>query len=229
MPSDGAPGPLDRFRYPVTKLHAALQLPAAALPLGLTQQGCGGVLAMAHLAARMLAAEGEPAGVLCVAGDWYGKTSPRDVLYNLSSDAACAFLVEQPAARNRIIHYHQRSQTYYWDTPRRQDELMAAYFPMAQRVLAEALTQAGMTVADVRWFVPHNVSVRSWQILEQLMGIPPQRVWLQNVARVGHTVACDHVVNLADLTASGEVQPGDRLVLFTFGFGASWSCLILEH
>ena len=38
-----------------------------------------------------------------------------------------------------------------------------------------------------------------------------------------------YVVNLVDMAAEGALRPGDKLLLFTFGFGASWSCLVLEH
>ena len=28
---------------------------------------------------------------------------------------------------------------------------------------------------------------------------------------------------------AGTLKCGDKLLLFNFGFGANWSCLILEH
>jgi 3-oxoacyl-[acyl-carrier-protein] synthase III len=36
-------------------------------------------------------------------------------------------------------------------------------------------------------------------------------------------------MNLSDMADENAMAPGDLLLLFTFGFGASWSCLLLEH
>jgi 3-oxoacyl-[acyl-carrier-protein] synthase-3 len=220
-------GLLSRFRYPVARAQHDLALPRAN-SLALSQQGCSGLLASVHLAGQMLQAS-DGRAVLCLAGDRLPCGSKREVVYNLMSDAAGAVLVERAPARNRLLHFYQHTQPYYWDTPRLSNEILAAYFPLAQRTIQRALAGAGLDAADVAWFVPHNVSYRSWQILAGLLGVPEGRIWSRNIARVGHTVSCDHLINLCDMEARGVLRPGDILVLFTFGFGASWSCLILEH
>jgi 3-oxoacyl-[acyl-carrier-protein] synthase-3 len=81
----------------------------------------------------------------------------------------------------------------------------------------------------VDWIVPHNVSLRSWEILLGLLDLPREKLFADNIARVGHTVASDNLLNLRDLLDSGRVRDGDRLLLFTFGYGLNWSCLVVEH
>jgi 3-oxoacyl-[acyl-carrier-protein] synthase III len=220
-------GLLGRFRYPAARLHHELGLKRAGA-LAISEQGCSGLLSTLDMAARLLASSESPAA-LCLAGDALPAGSPREIMYNLMSDAAAALLVERDSPRNRILAFRQQTQTYYWDTPEREQELLAAYFPMAQRAIAACLTGAGLDVSEIDWFVPHNVSLRSWEILAKLLGIPEERVWTRNISRIGHTISCDHAINLADMEREGALTPGDRLLLFTFGFGASWSCMILEH
>jgi 3-oxoacyl-[acyl-carrier-protein] synthase III len=145
------------------------------------------------------------------------------------SDAAAAVVVERGSPRNQIVSFHQLGQPAYWDSPLQERELIAAYFPMAQRAICGAVEKAGLRLADIRWIVPSNVSLRSWTILAELLGIPANRIWSKNIARVGHTVCCDHVINLSDMSREGALTRGDYLLLFTFGFGASWTSLILQH
>ena len=218
---------LEFFRYPAARLRAELGL-ATASALGMSQQGCSGLLTSIELAARLLPSSPRRA-VLCVAGDSLPPQSMREIMFNAMSDAAAALLVEKDAACNRIVHVMQRVHPYYWDSPIRQDELMASYFPIAQRTILECMDEAGLALSDIRWLVPHNVSRRSWEILARLLAFPEDRIWTKNIPRVGHTISCDHVVNLVDMAAEGALRPGDKLLLFTFGFGASWSCLVLEH
>ncbi len=218
---------LERFRYPVAKLADRLQLPHANA-MALSQQGCSGLLSTINIAARMVQA-GDPAAALCVAGDALPKNANREIMYNVMSDAAAAVVVERGSPRNQIVSFHQLGQPAYWDSPQQERELIAAYFPMAQRAICGAIEQAGLRLSDIRWIVPSNVSLRSWTILADLLRIPAARIWSKNIARVGHTVSCDHVINLRDMSRDGALSRGDHLLLFTFGFGASWTSLILQH
>jgi 3-oxoacyl-[acyl-carrier-protein] synthase III len=215
------------FRYPVARIARELGLSHANV-VGISQQGCTGLLTSVDLAASLLDRARDGA-VLCLTGDVLPSRSRREIMYNLMSDAAAAVLLTPDAGRNRLVRFHQLAEAAYWDTPRHEDELVAAYFPMAKLEIEEALAAARLSIADIRWFVPANVSVRSWTILADLLKIPPERGFVDNVARLGHTVSCDHVINLVDMERRGLLSRGDRLLLFTFGFGASWSSLIVEH
>ena len=45
---------------------------------------------------------------------------------------------------------------------------------------------------------------------------------------MGHTLAGDNFINLRDAVCDGSVRPGDRLLLFSYGYGAHWTALALE-
>ncbi len=228
MPVDRADDPiLARFRYPIGRSQEGLDLPAAS-GMALSQQGCSGLLSSLRLAERLL--YGDDAGaVLCLAGDLLPAGAKREILYNVMSDAAGAVLVTKDADKNRILHFEQHTMPYYWDTPRHTTEMLASYFPLAQRVISRSLAKSGLTMDDVAWIVPHNVSLRSWTILADLLGVSSTRIWTDNIARVGHTISCDHLINLCDMAQQGVLRSGDVLLLFTFGFGATWTCLLIEH
>jgi len=221
---------LELFKYPVAELQHRLNL-SQANALAVSQQGCSGLLSVLEMARALLSAPtSAPAqSILCVAADCLPRWSTREILYNIVSDATAAVVVSGNCRRNRIVHFHQQVQSYYWNTPLHEEELLASYFPIAQRVIEAALKGADLGLNDLRWIVPHNVSLRSWQILARILDFPMDRIWTQNIARVGHTVSCDHIINLVDMERSGAVQEGDYLLLFTFGFGASWSALVIQH
>jgi 3-oxoacyl-[acyl-carrier-protein] synthase-3 len=218
---------LSQFRYPAAKAQHVLELEKAS-SIALSQQGCCGLLSGIDMAEKMLSGS-EAQSAILLAGDAFSRGSTREIIYNLMSDASAAVLIEKDAEKNRIVNFHQHSVPYFWDTPKHTNEILASYFPLAQRVIVKCLEQAGMTTSDVTWFVPHNVNLRSWHILTDLLDVPMSRVWSRNISRVGHTVSCDHVINLRDMENDGVLNSNDILVLFTFGFGANWSCMILEH
>jgi len=196
--------------------------------LTLSEQGCSGLFSAIDLACAQIQNSSRDA-ILCLAADRLPAGSSREVTFNLMSDGAGALLMQRGAVRNRILSVHQLSEARYWDTPRHEQELIAAYFPMAERAITGALKRAGLQLSDIRWLVPTNVSLRSWTILADLLGFPLERAFTENIGRVGHTVSCDLIINLADMERRGLLHPGDLLLAFTFGFGASWSTLILQH
>jgi len=164
-----------------------------------------------------------------VSADVFPPQARREVIYNVISDGACAVLVEKEAVANRILAHRQITKGYYWDSIARKNEIVAAYFPTAQHIMRETLARAGLERGDIAWILPHNVSLRSWEILLGLLGFPREKLWAENIAAKGHVIAADNFINLKDATEQGFLKRGDKLLLFNFGFGINWSCTILEH
>lgn len=215
------------FQYPASCLQAELELTRAAVA-GVDQQGCASLMSAIRIGRAMLTAEPELGTVLCVSADVFPAGKPRDLVYNVISDGACAVLLRRDAP-NRILSCAQVTKGSYWDAASIEHEVIAAYFPTAKNLIMSVLATAGLVIDDIALVIPHNVSRRSWDILCGLLKLPEAKVYTDNIARVGHTIASDNILNLRDAIDGGRVAKGDKLLLFTFGFGLNWSCMVVEH
>lgn len=215
------------FQYPAPCLQAELELTRASVA-GVDQQGCASLMSAVRLGRAMLSAEPELGTVLCVSADVFPAGRPRDLVYNVISDGACAVLLRR-GGPNRILACAQVTKGSYWDAAAVEHEVIAAYFPTAKNLITTTLASAGLALDDIALVIPHNVSLRSWDILRGLLELPAERVFTDNIARVGHTIASDNILNLRDAIDRGRVKSGDKLLLFTFGFGLNWSCMVVEH
>jgi 3-oxoacyl-[acyl-carrier-protein] synthase III len=215
-----------RFQYPATRLQYDLGLERAST-IALDQLACTSLFAAVRLARTTIAA-GEARRVLCVSAEFFPECAGREAIFNCTGDAACAVLVDDEAQHNRILGSTEITKGYYWDADALRNEIVASYFPTAKHVIDETLRRASWSPDDVTWVMPHNVSVRSWEILLGLAGIPRARLWDRNIARIGHTLAGDNFINLRDAIDHGSVRPGDRVLLFSYGYGAHWTALALE-
>lgn len=222
-----AGGELEGFNYPVARLQYECGV-MNALTMGIAQGGCTGLMTAVALAVNHLHAHPEAQRVICVSADVLPPDRKREILYNVISDGACALLIERKAVRNRILAHRHIAKGYYWNAAARRNEIVAAYFPTARTIVRDTLTASGLSPDDIALIVPHNVSLRSWQILLPLLGMSPDRLFADNIATKGHVIAADNFINLKDAIDCGRIDRGDRLLLFTFGFGASWACLLLE-
>lgn len=231
QPPDAGPEPpkddlLQRFRFPVARLQHELDLRSTPA-LSVNQQGCASMLSAIRLGDASIAA-GDASRVLCVGVDVVPEGVGREVIYNVLSDAACAVLLDAtrpPLVRTRS--FRQVTKGYYWDSPARREELIAAFLPTARAVMLGALADAGLAMDDIALIVPDNVSRRSWELLLELIGVDPARAFLDNIPRRGHSVGCDTIANLDDVLTAG-LASGDNLLVSTFGFGATWTAAVLQ-
>jgi len=95
-------------------------------------------------------------------------------------------------------------------------------------VMLRTIADAGWDPGDVDWIIPHNVSMRSWEILSGLVRLPRARLFSQNISRHGHTLAGDNFINYRDALDGGCIEPGHKVVLFSYGFGAHWTGIAVE-
>jgi 3-oxoacyl-[acyl-carrier-protein] synthase-3 len=219
--------PTPLFRFPGTYLQCALGVSQASV-IGIAQLACNTFQATLRVARGLLAAEPSLKHILCVAADRFPQGSKREIVYNLMSDGACAAVVTRGHPENKILSTVQITRGSYWDSTISYDQLIAAYFPLARRAIAEALASAGLTVGELDLLIPHNLNIKSWEILAQVIDLPLARIYTANIERIGHVVASDNIINYIDALAQGRILRGQKIALFVMGFGAHWSCTILE-
>jgi 3-oxoacyl-[acyl-carrier-protein] synthase III len=217
---------LGRFHYRASWLQEQLQLDHARVT-AVAQQGCAGMFRALSMAQALLVSDPSLRNILCVGLDALPQGAPREILYNLISDAACAVVFSRQNLQCRWRSFHQVSKGYYWNIVEKQKEIIASYFPTSRAVIRELLGKAGIGASDVRWILPTGVSKSSWDILANIASLDSNRIY-RAPANFGHTIAADNLLHLESLLASKKARAGDQLLLFTYGFGSTWCGLILE-
>jgi 3-oxoacyl-[acyl-carrier-protein] synthase-3 len=74
-----------------------------------------------------------------------------------------------------------------------------------------------LTLADIRWIIPHQANRRILAAAGKRMGIPEERFFL-NLQEYANTSAASIPIALDELNRGGKLHPGD--VIMTIGFGA---------
>jgi 3-oxoacyl-[acyl-carrier-protein] synthase III len=104
-------------------------------------------------------------------------------------------------------------------------------FRRAVRAVADSarmtLDRAGVTPADVAWFVPHQANVRIIDSAASRLGIPKERT-IVNIDRYGNTSAASIPIALAEAADDGRLCDGDLVLLSGFGAGMTWGSALLR-
>jgi len=224
--TSGSSAALQSFCYQASWFQEHLGLERATVT-GIAQQGCAGMFSALRQARALLKAEPELNHALCVGADLLPAAAPREILYNVISDAACACVMSHEQVRYEWLGFHQVSKGYYWDVPAKQSEIIAAYFPTAALTLRGLFAKLKLAPSEVDLVIPTGVNRTSWPILMRLCGIPDARLY-EPAKRFGHTIAADSFLMLEEARPRGALRPGMKLLLFAYGFGSSWCALLLE-
>lgn len=90
-----------------------------------------------------------------------------------------------------------------------------------------ALREAGLTVADVDLFVPHQANLRIMQAVGRRLGLDDARIMV-TVDRYGNTSSASIPVALEEARAAGRLERGSVALLVSFGTGLAWGAAVVR-
>ena len=104
-------------------------------------------------------------------------------------------------------------------------------FRFATRVMAQATgdaaEEAGLTLDDVNWVVPHQANQRIIETAARRLKMPMDR-FVVNLEHYGNTSTASIPLAAYDAINDGRFQPGDRVVFVGFGAGLTWGAVVAE-
>ena len=86
---------------------------------------------------------------------------------------------------------------------------------------------AGIEIADIDWFVPHQANQRILDGTARKLGIPPEKV-ISTVAVHGNTSAASVPLALVTAVQDGRIKKGDLVLLEAMGGGFTWGAALLR-
>jgi 3-oxoacyl-[acyl-carrier-protein] synthase-3 len=106
-----------------------------------------------------------------------------------------------------------------------------AVFKLAVAVLDEAaravLAKAGKQASDVDWLIPHQANIRIMQSTARKLKLSMDKV-VVTVDQHGNTSAASIPLALDVAVRSGQVKPGQTLLLEAVGGGFTWGAVLLK-
>ncbi len=89
------------------------------------------------------------------------------------------------------------------------------------------LQRAGLPAEEVGYVIPHQANMRIIELLAERLNLPLKR-FFTHLERYGNTSAACIPIALHEALTSGDVEPGERILLIAFGGGLTWASALLE-
>ena len=94
-------------------------------------------------------------------------------------------------------------------------------------VALEACRRAGVEVADLAAFVPHQANLRIIEPLARKIGVPATCVVARDIVESGNTSAATIPLALSKLVERGEIPSGAPVLIVGFGAGLAYAAQVL--
>jgi len=98
---------------------------------------------------------------------------------------------------------------------------------MVTDVIKACFEDAGVTAADIDWFVPHQANRRIIDASADKLGLPREKV-VVTVDRHGNTSAASIPLALDAAVTDGRIKPGDLVMIEAMGGGFTWGAALVR-
>jgi 3-oxoacyl-[acyl-carrier-protein] synthase III len=205
-----------------------------ALAFTVSQHACASGLLALDVCGHLLAGDGPDALALVLTGE---KTFTRvaQVIPNsaVMGEATAAILVRAGGDHDRLLAYTVKTLGEYHQGPHLPPELeekfQGVYTSTLADAIADAVARAGLSIGDVTAVLPHNVNRMSWLRVLRRLGLPKDRLVLDNQAELGHCFSADPFINYQTARERGRLGPGDVYVMTGAGLGATLAAMAFRR
>ena len=98
---------------------------------------------------------------------------------------------------------------------------------MVTDVIKACFADAGVTAADIDWFVPHQANRRIIDASADKLGIAREKV-VVTVDRHGNTSAASIPLALDVAVKDGRIKKGDLVMIEAMGGGFTWGAALIR-
>jgi len=198
---------------------------------------CMGFLTALDLAARSIVTGSGPIGIAVAELATFGTTPAEPRPYLVFGDGVAAAVVTPARADEGILGVHlwndgvafgnvrldnsaksRRLETIQFTASNA--EMGREAFEAVERSATAVLDQAGMTLADVAWVLPHQPTGALFETFVAGLGVPRERV-INVVRESGSIGAASIPLSLDRLFRTRAVRPGDHVLMIGVGGGLS--------
>lgn len=198
------------------------------------QQNCAGGLGAIDVAVQLLANGNHEAQALLVTGEKPHSPMIRTVPNTaIMGEAGAACLIALGGSGDPVLSNVSCTLGQYAQLVGLAPELSAlyakSYAPVLADVIRRAVFEARLTLDDIDLIIPHNVNRLAWRSTAAELGLPLDRVFLDNVPRYSHCFASDPFVNYTTLRDTGRLVQGHHYLMACVGAGATFAALVLTY
>ena len=166
---------------------------------------------------------GDGAGAVVIGPSDQGRIIKSFIASKLNLNLSCKTTFDNEVSP--FLPPQTHSQRYYLEMDGR--DIFKFAVNAVKESIPQILEMAGMTREDIDYLIIHQGNYRILEAGAKFARMPMDKVFV-NIHKYGNTSAASVPIALHEALAEGKIKPGDKVVLISFGAGATWGATLLE-
>ena len=166
---------------------------------------------------------GDGAGAVVVGPSPRGRIITSFIASQLNMKLFCETEFDQEVSPFLPLQTHVKRHFLEMDGP----EIFKFAVNAVKTSIPRILEMAGMSREDIDYLIIHQGNYRILEAGAKFARVPMDKVFV-NIHKYGNTSAASVPIALHEALAEGKIKPGDKVVLISFGAGATWGATLLE-
>jgi 3-oxoacyl-[acyl-carrier-protein] synthase-3 len=151
-----------------------------------------------------------------------------DILYSrMGCDGRLDHLIVTPVFGTAQVPTAETLEKGQWGIQMKGREVFKFAVPKFVEIMQEGLRATNLTLADVKWIIPHQMNARMIEAVAERLGCPMDKIVI-NIDRYGNTSAASIPLALDESVRAGKVRRGDILLFSAMGAGITWGTAIVR-
>jgi 3-oxoacyl-[acyl-carrier-protein] synthase III len=200
---------------------------------GISHLNCASIYKAIEVAREFLMKQSEESKILILCGDQTNFMPQARHLTKSSviGDAASAMFVNNYTEKNTILSTSTIADTRFYNgiysNSTELQNFNKSYMPNLNKLIDNVLNEAGLTLHDIDWIVPHNVNKTTWRNFSKERNFNYEKILTEQIKEIGHTYCTDAQLNFNIAIHNEKVIPGDLCLWIGVGLGCYFgACLI---
>ena len=166
---------------------------------------------------------GDGAGAVVIGPSSQGRILTSFIASSLNMKLFCETEFDEHVSPFRPVQTHTRRHFLQMDGP----DIFKFAVNAVKVSIPRILEMAGMTREDIDFLIIHQANFRILDAGARFAKVPMDKVFI-NVHKYGNTSAASVPIALDEALQEDKIKPGDKVLLISFGAGATWGATLLE-
>jgi 3-oxoacyl-[acyl-carrier-protein] synthase III len=166
---------------------------------------------------------GDGAGAVVVGPSPRGRIIKSFIASKLNMKLFCDTELDKQVSPFLATQPHTQRHFLQMDGP----EIFKFAVNAVKESIPRILEMAGITREDIDYLIIHQGNYRILESGARFARVPMDKVFV-NINRYGNTSAASVPIALHEALQEGKIKPGDKVVLISFGAGATWGATLLD-
>ena len=169
---------------------------------------------------------GDGAGVAVLSAQETGESDVLATSMGADGDNELCLVIKNGGSAHPITKENIDSRQHFLKM--RGKEIFKYAVKMMVKISREAVAQAGLSLSDVTWMVPHQANGRILEAVAERLDFPMKKV-VVNIEKFANTAAASIPTCFDGGVREGRIKRGDHVLFVAFGAGFMWGGTVFRY